>query len=167
AGRRAGSITTSSGLTVGVPWRLGSLDGPVDTLVIAGGTGVHAAALDRTFVAAVGRSASRARRVTSVCTGAFLLAEAGLLSGKRATTHWASCSLLAERHPDTDVDPEPIFVRDGDVWTSAGVSAGIDLALALVEDDLGADVARELARWLVVYLQRPGGQSQFSAPLRV
>jgi transcriptional regulator GlxA family with amidase domain len=166
-GPRAGTITTNSGLAIGVPRRLGSLRGPIDTLVIAGGSGVHAAARDRTFVNAVARAAGRARRVTSVCTGAFLLAEAGLLAGKRATTHWASCSLLAEHHPDTEVDPEPIFVRDGDVWTSAGVTSGIDLALALVEDDVGPEVAREVARWLVVYLQRPGGQSQFSAPLRL
>jgi transcriptional regulator GlxA family with amidase domain len=104
-------------------------------------------------------------RVASICTGAFVLAAAGLLDGRRATTHWASCRSLAERHPRVEVDPDPIFVRDGDVWTSAGVTAGLDLALALVEEDLGRRVALEVARWLVVFLQRPGGQSQFSAPL--
>jgi transcriptional regulator GlxA family with amidase domain len=103
--------------------------------------------------------------VCSVCTGAFLLAEAGLLSGRRATTHWASCAALAERHPDVLVKSDPIFVRDGHIATSAGVTAGMDLALALVEEDLGPETAREVARWLVMFLKRPGGQSQFSAPL--
>jgi transcriptional regulator GlxA family with amidase domain len=101
--------------------------------------------------------------VCSVCTGAFLLARAGLLEGRRATTHWSGCDELRRRYPETVVDGQPIFVRDGDVWTSAGVTAGMDLALALVEDDLGPEVAREIARWLVVFLQRPGGQSQFSS----
>jgi transcriptional regulator GlxA family with amidase domain len=100
-----------------------------------------------------------------VCTGAFLLAKAGLLDGRRATTHWASCAELARRYPDTRVEPDPIFVRDGNVFTSAGVTAGMDLTLALVEDDLGREVALEAARWLVVFLKRPGGQAQFSAQL--
>jgi transcriptional regulator GlxA family with amidase domain len=100
-----------------------------------------------------------------VCTGAFVLAEAGLLVGRRATTHWASADALARRHPAVEVDPTPIFVRDGPVWTSAGVTAGMDLALALVAEDAGPEHAREVARWLVLYLQRPGGQAQFSAHL--
>ncbi len=100
-----------------------------------------------------------------MCSGAFLLAAAGVLDGRRATTHWAACSALAANFPAVEVDPKPIFVRDGNVWTSAGVTAGIDLALALVEDDLGPEVAREIARWLVVFLQRPGGQAQFSSHL--
>jgi transcriptional regulator GlxA family with amidase domain len=103
--------------------------------------------------------------VTSVCSGAFLLARAGLLDGRSATTHWATCARLARLFPEVTVDPDPIFIRDGNVWTSAGVTAGMDLALALVEDDLGPDRAREIARYLVLFVQRSGGQSQFSAQL--
>ena len=139
--------------------------GPLDTLLVAGGLGVREAERDEALVAWIARAAGRARRVGSVCTGAFLLAAAGLLDGRRATTHWASTAELARRYPAVTVDPEPIFVRDGSVWTSAGVTAGMDLALALVEDDLGAEVAREVARWMVVFLQRPGGQAQFSSHL--
>jgi len=106
-------------------------------------------------------------RVVSICTGAFALAQAGLLDGRRATTHWRFCDALAERHPLVEVDPDPVFVRDGDIWTSAGVTAGMDLALALVEDDLGAEVALAVARMLVVFFKRPGGQSQFSGALAV
>ena len=106
-----------------------------------------------------------ARRVTSVCSGAFVLARAGILDGRRATTHWSACTLLADAFPAVTVEPDPIFVRDGNVWTSAGVTAGMDLALALVEDDLGRDVALAIARRLVLFLRRPANQSQFSAPL--
>ncbi|NYV77159.1 GlxA family transcriptional regulator, partial [Streptomyces sp. UH6] len=106
-----------------------------------------------------------AERIVSVCTGAFLLAEAGLLAGRRATTHWAYCDTLARRYPDTEVVTDPIHVRDGAVATSAGVTAGIDLALALVEEDLGRQVALQVARHLVVFLRRPGGQAQFSTQL--
>jgi transcriptional regulator GlxA family with amidase domain len=137
----------------------------VDTLLVAGGSGVHPAAATPSTVAAVKRLSGRARRTASVCTGAFLLAQAGLLDGRRATTHWASAQRLAERHPEVTVDPDPIFVRDGDTWTSAGVTAGMDLTLALVEDDLGPDVAVAVARWLVLFAKRPGGQAQFSTPL--
>jgi transcriptional regulator GlxA family with amidase domain len=139
--------------------------GPIDTLVMAGGRGVRAAAQDEQLVAWLKGAARRSRRVTSVCTGAFLLAEAGLLDGRRATTHWASCDELASRHPAVDVERDPIFVRDGNVITSAGVTAGMDLALALVEEDLGPEVALETARWLVLFVKRPGGQAQFSAQL--
>jgi transcriptional regulator GlxA family with amidase domain len=139
--------------------------GPIDTLLVAGGRGVHDAARDETLVAWLQEAASRSRRVTSVCTGAFLLARAGLLDGRRATTHWASCAELARRHPEVVVEPDPIFVRDGNVTTSAGVTAGMDLALALVEEDLGRERALEVARWLVLFLKRPGGQAQFSAQL--
>ena len=118
---------------------------------------------------AADRLAARARpargRLVSVCTGAILLAEAGLLDGRRATTHWAYCARLASDHPAVEVDPDPIYVRDGHVATSAGVTAGIDLALALVEEDLGRDVALTIARHLVVFLRRPGNQAQFSAQL--
>jgi transcriptional regulator GlxA family with amidase domain len=126
---------------------------------------VRAALQDRRLVSFVARCASRARRVAGVCSGAFLLAEAGLLAGRRATTHWASCSQLARRYPDVRVEPDRIFVRDGAVYTSAGVTAGMDLALALLEDDQGRDLALAVARRLVVFLRRPGGQSQFSAQL--
>jgi transcriptional regulator GlxA family with amidase domain len=139
--------------------------GPIDTLVVAGGRGVQAAIHDERLVAWVKAAARRSRRVTSVCTGAFLLAQTGLLDGRRATTHWASCALLATRHPGIEVEADPIFVRDGNVITSAGVTAGMDLALALVEEDLGRELALEVARWLVVFVKRPGGQAQFSAQL--
>jgi transcriptional regulator GlxA family with amidase domain len=139
--------------------------GPIDTLVVAGGRGVQAAVEDEQLVDWIRSAARRSRRVTSVCTGAFLLAKAGLLDGRRATTHWASCALLADRFPEIQVEADPIFVRDGNVTTSAGVTSGMDLALALVEEDLGREVALETARWLVVFVKRPGGQAQFSAQL--
>ncbi|HET8823346.1 MAG TPA: GlxA family transcriptional regulator [Thermoleophilaceae bacterium] len=139
--------------------------GRIDTLIVAGGTGARDAERDDPLIAWLQAAAGRSRRVASVCTGAFVLARAGLLDGRRATTHWASCAELARRYPDTTVEPDPIFVRDGNVFTSAGVTAGMDLALALVEDDLGREVALEAARWLVVFLKRPGGQAQFSAQL--
>ncbi len=117
------------------------------------------------MVRAVPKLARRSRRVASVCTGTFILAAAGLLDGKRATTHWEACEYLARLHPEITVEPDPIFVRDGNTWTSAGVTAGMDLALALVAEDLGRDVALRVARQLVMYVQRPGGQAQFSAQL--
>jgi transcriptional regulator GlxA family with amidase domain len=139
--------------------------GPIDTLICAGGTGVREAATDQRLIQWIRRAAKRSRRTVSVCTGAFLLAEAGVLNGRRATTHWSACAALQRRHPDVSVDPDPIFVRDGSVYTSAGVTAGMDLALALVDEDLGRETALETARWLVLFLRRPGGQSQFSAQL--
>jgi transcriptional regulator GlxA family with amidase domain len=139
--------------------------GAVDTLVVAGGEGVHAQCLDPAVVAAVRRIAAGARRVVSVCTGTFLLAEAGVLDGRRVTTHWGWCSHLAREFPRLTVDPEPIFVQDGNVYTSAGVTAGIDLCLSLVEADHGRDLALSVARQLVVFLKRPGGQAQFSSHL--
>ncbi|HEX9167455.1 MAG TPA: helix-turn-helix domain-containing protein, partial [Roseiarcus sp.] len=138
---------------------------PLDTLLIAGGKGAEAAAADPAVVDWVRGRAAKARRVASVCTGAFLLAAAGLLDGRRAATHWKYCAKLAERFPAVHVEPDPIFVCDGGVWTSAGVTSGIDLALALVEEDLGRSVALDVARYLVVFLKRPGGQAQFSAAL--
>lgn len=139
--------------------------GPVDTLVVAGGADMDAAAADTELLGQVRRLASDARRVTSVCSGAFVLAAAGLLSGRRATTHWAECGRLGQTYADVTVDPDAIYVQDGNVWTSAGVTAGIDLALALVADDHGHQAAATVARQLVVYLQRSGGQAQFSALL--
>jgi transcriptional regulator GlxA family with amidase domain len=157
------AFQTGSGLTL-VPRR--PPRGPLDTLLIAGGDGVHTAVRDDKLVSWVRRAAGRSRRVASVCSGAFLLAEAGLLDGRRAATHWAETDALARRHPEVEVDDEAIYVRDGDVWTSAGVTAGMDLALALVEEDLGREVSLQVARWLVVFVRRPGGQSQFSSHLR-
>jgi transcriptional regulator GlxA family with amidase domain len=136
----------------------------IDTVIVPGGP--RADSLSPALAYWLRDSASLARRVVSVCTGAFLLAEAGLLTGKRATTHWAFGADLARRFPDVCVDTEPIFIRDGAIATSAGVTAGIDLALALVEEDIGRDAALAIARDLVVYLRRPGGQAQFSAHLR-
>lgn len=138
----------------------------VDTLVVSGGFGAAAAAADPHLVAHVRRLARLARRVASVCTGAEVLAAAGLLDGRRATTHWAFASDLARRHPEVIVDPDPIYVRDGTVSTSAGVTAALDLTLAFVAEDLGAKVARQVARGLVTYLQRPGTQAQMSVHLR-
>jgi transcriptional regulator GlxA family with amidase domain len=160
----AGPLATSS-VALHPDRTLDECRGPIDTLLAAGGRGVHDAARDERLVAWLTAAATRSRRVTSVCTGAFLLARAGLLDGRRATTHWASCGELARRHPEIEVDPDPIFVRDGNVTTSAGVTAGMDLALALVEEDLGRELALETARWLVLFLKRPGGQAQFSAQL--
>ena len=159
-----GPLRTST-VSLAPDTRLESCTGPIDTLVVAGGTGSRRAEDDRRLVGWIAGAARRSRRVASVCTGAFLLARAGLLDGRRATTHWASCADLAARYPAVTVEPDPIFVRDGDVVTSAGVTAGMDLALGLVEEDLGREVALEAARWLVVFLQRPGGQAQFSAQL--
>ena len=144
---------------------LSACSGAIDTLIVAGGTGTRRAEDDDALISWLRKAAGQSRRVTSVCTGAFLLAKAGLLDGRRATTHWASCADLAERYPAVSVEPDPIFVRDGNVATSAGVTAGMDLALALVEEDLGREVALEAARWLVLFLKRPGGQAQFSAQL--
>ncbi len=138
-----------------------------DTVVVSGGAGRETAAVEQGMAEHLPGVAARARRTSSVCGGAFLLAAAGLLDGRRATTHWAGCARLAERYPSIKVEPDRIFVRDGDVFTSAGVTAGIDLALALVEEDHGVEVARTVARWLVVFLQRPGGQSQFSERIGV
>ena len=138
---------------------------PLDTLLVAGGEGAEAAAEDPELVDWVRERAKRARRTASVCTGAFLLAAAGVLDGRRAATHWMYCAKLADRFPAVRVESDPIFVCDGAVWTSAGVTAGIDLALALVEEDLGRSMALAVARYLVVFLKRPGGQAQFSAAL--
>ena len=157
-----GSVVSSSGL--------GLLTDPLpetasDTLIVAGGKGVHTALKDQRLLQWVRDQAAGARRVASVCTGTFMLAEAGVIDGQRVVTHWDSCARLAERYPQLQVDPEPIFINQGKLWTSAGVTAGIDLALAMVEADLGRTVALAVARDLVVFLKRPGGQSQFSTAL--
>ena len=139
----------------------------IDTLVLPGGDRARAARADPVLVPWITKVAPHCRRVATVCTGAFLAAEAGLLEGRRVTTHWASAGVLAAEYPGLDVDADPIYLRDGKYWTSAGVTAGIDLALALVEEDLGGEVAQTVARWLVMFLHRPGGQTQFSSPVWV
>jgi transcriptional regulator GlxA family with amidase domain len=140
-------------------------DLPLDTLIIAGGHGVRAAFRDRSLVDWVRQRAEVARRVTSVCSGAFILAATGLLNGRRAATHWYNCSALASIFPAVRVEQDPIYINDGPIWTSAGVTAGIDMALALVEADLGRAMATTVARHLVVFAKRPGGQAQFSTDL--
>jgi transcriptional regulator GlxA family with amidase domain len=159
-----GGVTSSAGIALAAG-PLSRRDDALDTLLVAGGQGVEAAATNPVLVDWVRQRATQARRIASVCTGAFLLAAAGVLDGRRAVTHWKDCARLAERFPAVHVEPDPIFVCDGSVWTSAGVTAGIDLALALVEEDLGRSVALAVARYLVVFLKRPGGQAQFSAAL--
>jgi transcriptional regulator GlxA family with amidase domain len=155
-------VTTSIGTRLGVTDTISSIDG-ADTVMVAGSDDLAKRAIDPALVEAVKSVATRTRRLASICTGSFILAQAGLLSCRRATTHWREARLLARAFPDITVEPDAIFVRDGNVYTSAGVSSGIDLALSLVEMDYGAELVREVARWLVVYLKRAGGQSQFSA----
>jgi transcriptional regulator GlxA family with amidase domain len=139
---------------------------PVDTVLLPGGGGVDDARSDPELMGWIKAVAGNARRIVTVCTGAFLAADAGLLNGCRVTTHWAFAERLAREFPAIDVDPDPIFIRSSEtIWTAAGVTAGIDLALSLVEDDHGTEVAQTAARWLVLHLRRPGGQSQFAAPV--
>jgi transcriptional regulator GlxA family with amidase domain len=158
-------VTTATGLAfLAAP--LPERSDPIDTVVLPGGAGVDAARSDPELVDWIKAVTGNVRRVVTVCTGAFFAAQAGLLDGRRATTHWAFAGRLAREFPTIDVDPDPIFVRSSDtVWTAAGVTAGIDLALSLVEDDHGTEVAQTVARWLVLYLRRPGGQTQFAAPV--
>ncbi len=162
-------LRTSGGLAIVPDRRLGRPSSrrnrAIDTLVVAGGEGTETAVFDPALRSWIQAVAPHCRRVVSVCSGAFLLAAAGLLDGKHATTHWSECHALEQYFPKVIVEPDPIFVRDGAVATSAGITAGIDLALALVEEDCGREVALQVARWLVVFLRRPGGQSQFSAQL--
>ncbi|MFN7925238.1 MAG: DJ-1/PfpI family protein [Bryobacteraceae bacterium] len=139
--------------------------GRIDTLIVAGGPGAREATADQRLIAWIRDAAKRSRRIASVCTGAFLLAEAGLLDRRRATTHWYSCTELARLYPRVRVETNPIYVKDGKVWSSAGVTAGMDMALAMVEEDHGSDIALAVARGLVLYLRRPGGQDQYSAAL--
>ena len=165
----AGSVRTESGLSIAASVALERVRGPIDTLICVGGFGTREARHNAELIRNIKRLAARARRVTSVCTGAILLAEAGLLDGRRAVTHWAACDWLAKQYPLVKVELDPIYVRDAEVWTSAGVTAGIDLALAMVADDFeldgGDQIVRQIARWLVVFSHRPGGQAQFSESL--
>jgi transcriptional regulator GlxA family with amidase domain len=162
--RRAGPVPMSSGIEL-VARRSLQTTISIDTLIVCGGIGTDAALRDHELIAWLRRQHSRVKRLASVCTGAFLLAEAGLLDGRRATTHWSWCDRLAREYPGVEVVPDAIYVRDDGLYTSAGVTAGIDLALAMVEEDWGREVALGVARELVVFLKRPGGQSQFSRHL--
>ncbi|MBC6456998.1 GlxA family transcriptional regulator [Actinomadura sp. HBU206391] len=162
---RAGAVQAQNRVTTVAQTALGEITGPIDTLLVVGGLSAAERPLEQELVEEVARLAPSARRVASVCTGAFILAEAGLLDGRRATTHWLMTDRLGGRYPDVTVDADPIYVKDGHVWTSAGVSAGVDLALALVAEDHGHALARAVACGLVVYLHRPGGQSQFSTQM--
>ncbi|GAA3152503.1 DJ-1/PfpI family protein [Planomonospora alba] len=155
-------VTCGDGMVLQAQQALERVTGPLDTLVVAGGIGHLDAAADRLIVAHVRRLARESRRVASVCTGASILAAAGLLDGRRATTHWRWARHFAARHPEIAVDPGPIFIRDGNIATAAGVTSALDLTLAFVEEDNDAELARKVARHLVTYLQRPGNQAQMS-----
>ena len=159
------SLTANCGLGFTADKTFREVRSKIDTLLVAGGDAIERNEINADAVRWLKKIAARSRRVGSVCTGAMLLARAGLLDGRRATTHWNWCEVLIRRAPRADVDPNPIFVRDESVYTSAGVTAGMDLALALVEEDHGSKLALQVARNLVLYLRRPGGQSQFSAAL--
>jgi transcriptional regulator GlxA family with amidase domain len=162
AAPNVGLVETSSGIPLMASLSIDRISGPIDTLIVGSGSGAREAAEDSHAVAELRRLAVTAKRVAAVCTGAFPLAATGLLDGRNAATHWARCKQLAQRFPEVTVDADAIFVTDGKFHTSAGGTAGIDLALALVENDLGRQIALAIARQLVVFLKRPGGQSQFS-----
>jgi transcriptional regulator GlxA family with amidase domain len=160
-----GHVGSSCGLKVSDTRSYQSLQGEVDTLLVPGGDGAEQLLCDRAFLEWLASMSQRVRRIGSVCTGAYVLAAAGILDGRRAATHWDWCRRLTEMFPKVQVDPAPIFLQDGNVYTSAGVTAGLDLALALVEQDQGPAVALKIARDLVMFARRPGGQSQFSSVL--
>jgi transcriptional regulator GlxA family with amidase domain len=163
---RGTPITTESGLQiVTAPLPTGRMK--IDTLLIPGGEGSQTARYDEHLMKWIRSAARSSRRIATVCSGTFIAAEAGLLDGRTVTTHWARAQQLADEYPRLTVDPDPIYRRDGTVWTSAGVTAGIDLSLAMVEADYGSDVAQTVARWMVMFLHRPGGQTQFAAPVWV
>lgn len=159
-------VSARGGLGLQCTTTLDEIEGPIDTLIVAGARIVDPSPTNEKIASWLKRHAPSVRRIASVCSGAFLLAEAGLLDGRRATSHWRYVQELAKRYPAVTVESDPIYVRDGNLYTSAGMTSGMDLALALVEEDYGSEVAREVARSLVIYLRRPGGQSQFSAALR-
>jgi transcriptional regulator GlxA family with amidase domain len=158
------ALPTSSGVRIIAHKHYGQVRGKVDTLLISGGPGTRGPR-DPALLAWLRKMAKQTRRVCSICTGAFLLADAGLLNGKRATTHWRFVASFAKKHPAVSWDPNPIFVQDGSIYTSAGISAGMDLALALIEEDYGSALALEVARHMVIFLRRPGSQAQFSVAL--
>ena len=158
------ALPTSSGVSLMAHRHYWQVKGRIDTLLIAGGAGTRGPG-DPALLAWLRKTAKQARRVCSICTGAFLLADAGLLDGKRATTHWRFVASFARKHPRVSWDPNPIFVQDGNIYTSAGISAGMDLSLALVEEDYGSALALSVARHMVIFLRRPGSQAQFSVAL--
>jgi transcriptional regulator GlxA family with amidase domain len=163
-----GPIRTASGVKlIADPLPRAITIDTIDTLLVPGGPGVHSFRKDRRALAALQRLCMRSRRICGVCTGAFALAQIGLLNNRRVVTHWRSCAQLAEEFPDICVDPEPLFIQAGKIWTTAGVTAGIDLSLALIEQDHSAALATRVARRLVVYVKRPGGQRQYSEPLEL
>jgi transcriptional regulator GlxA family with amidase domain len=156
------TLQTNRGVVLADATPIADVHGPIDTLVIAGGPGAESGSYDPNFITWIAKAAKQSRRVASICTGAFLLAEAGLLNGKQAVTHWNFCDRLAREYPEVLVRPEPIYLRDGSIYTSAGITAGIDLSLALVEEDHGHETALRIARFLIMFLVRPGGQAQYS-----
>lgn len=166
-GTTVGPIATSAGPSLYASKSIDRSADGIDTLICAGGVGTRAMSYDASAVKSVASLAGKARRVVSVCTGAFVLAASGILDGKRAVTHWAHCENLAQRFPEIQVDPDPIFVRDENIYTSAGITAGMDLTLALIEEDLGRAFATDVAKEMVMFLKRPGSQAQFSEHLRV
>ena len=155
-------LETSRGVSLGGATPIEEVTGPIDTLVIVGGPGAECGVYEEAYLGWIAEAATQSRRVAAVCTGAFLLAAAGILNGKRAVTHWQFCDRLAREFPDVQVDPNAIYLRDGSIYTSAGITAGIDLTLALVEEDHGNKTALAIARQLVMFLVRPGGQAQYS-----
>lgn len=157
-----GTVYSLKGLSIIADTPYHSLRGPVDTLIFQAVDEKERCLRDKRFMSWVARMSSRVRRVVSVCAGAFILAEAGILDGRRATTHWVGCDEFRRRYPKVLLDPEPIYIKDGHVYTSAGSTAGLDLTLALVEEDYGQEFARRIAQGLVMYLKRPGNQAQFS-----
>ncbi len=163
---QAGPVRSASGLSLiaDASWR--DFHDKVDTLLVCGGPDMSTPQSNQRLLAWLRAMARRTRRIGSICTGVFLLAEAGLLKNRRATTHWREASRLAQEYPSISVESDAIYVKDGSVYTSAGITAGMDLALALVEEDLGRDIALAVARMLVLFLKRPGGQSQFSTQLQ-
>jgi transcriptional regulator GlxA family with amidase domain len=167
AGKTTAPVETSLGLPIVPSVAIDDIEGPIDTLLVSGGFGQSQASCDERLLAWLKEGRVRARRCGSICTGAFVLAAAGLLDGRRATTHWAMADELSRRYPQVAVDVDRIFVRDGDVWTSAGISAGIDLSLAMIAEDYGDEIAQQTARQLVLYHRRSGGQSQFSSLLEL
>jgi transcriptional regulator GlxA family with amidase domain len=158
----SGELETNRGVKIGGAVSREDVSGAIDTLIIAGGPGAESGQYATGYLDWIADAASRSRRVASICTGAFMLAAAGLLEGKRAVTHWRFCDRLAKEFPGVNVESDPIFLRDGKTYTSAGITAGIDLALALVEEDHGHETALAVARQLVMFLVRPGGQAQYS-----
>ncbi len=162
-GEQAGPVKTMSGMKIMADRVFSEAGEDFDTLIVAGGANAMAARENREMIEWIRRTSMKVRRVASICTGAFLLAECGMLDGHRATTHWLFCDRLAQEYPHVQVEPDRIFIRENAIYTSGGITAGIDLALALVEEDWGSEIANSVARVLLVFFRRPGGQSQFSS----